>query len=187
MYFLLADNPKVRSEQDLVTGIVIFLGASLIPIVLFSVLSSNKASLDSEDFKEKFKILTDNLRRSSNNWQPAGFWLYPSMFLRRWLFCLVPILFLGLPYFQFQALAVMTLVFSTLYFNLKPQIDRKRRRIEEVNECLLALMVYHQILFTSFHDNIDLKFWSGYSYIFLIVGLLLANFLQIMVVIVHSC
>mmetsp|Transcript_23509 Transcript_23509/g.36194 ORF Transcript_23509/g.36194 Transcript_23509/m.36194 type:complete len:87 (-) Transcript_23509:512-772(-) len=72
----------------------------------------------------------------------------------------------------------MTLFFSMSYFSLKPQLDRARRRIEQVNECLVAVYVYHLIIFTEFQKDPALAFAAGYSLIFLMSSLLAVNMIH---------
>ena len=72
------------------------------------------------------------------------------------------------------------------YFYVKPQIDPWRRKVEQINELLTSIMVYHLLIFSDFQPDLDLSFNAGYSFCFFLIMLILANFLNMIMNVIHS-
>ena len=189
MYLTYQDNEAVRDQTDFISGLTIYFVALLIPFCLSIFLYVNFENIDSDEMKKKYEILSQGmfLRKEASFWDLSGVWHYPIVFFRRWVFCLIPVLFLSRPCFQFIGIAISNLGFSAAYFFVRPQLDPIRRLIEQFNECVFSILIYHLILFTEYRSSLLLSYYAGWSFVGFIGILVLGNIVSLIISIIRSC
>ena len=115
VYLTYISNPLLRNGEDLAIGLALMTGTFAIPVGLMYLVYKRR-----ENLGEQFKIISEGFYSSSNNWKTSGYWHYPLMFLRRWVFCFIPVIFFKWAFFQYQGLVISTLIYSGLYFEIRP-------------------------------------------------------------------
>ena len=64
----------------------------------------------------------------------------------------------------------------------RPIKDRTDMRTEIINEFILGLATHYMVIFTDFCSNMTFKFNSGYGYICIVIGIIILNLGQIVLI-----
>ena len=107
--------------------------------------------------------------------------LYNPIFMARRLIFAFLIVFLEDYAITQLQYAVMSSALFIIYLNLcRPYIFSKMTRSEIMNEVINLVVTYHYLLFTNFVDDIEMRFYIGWSSIGLTILLISINMLIIL-------
>lgn len=92
--------------------------------------------------------------------------LYYSMFLiRRLLFVAFPTFLYNFSVLPLQLLMLTQTFYVIYYQGIRPHSSTTRVRLEIFNEIMVMVALYHIICFSEFNMDVQMQYYSGYSYI----------------------
>jgi hypothetical protein len=152
------------------------IGASvylLYPLMCVYVIQSHSVkNLQTPLVKSQIGGLYLDIKISRRHW---GKFYYPVFIIRRYLFVLIPVLFVGRDFYQLQALVFVSSLYVITYAQNLPHVSLVKQRLELFNESTIMFVNYHMICYTLFVQDLYTQFLMGYSMTGLLAFIILVN------------
>lgn len=126
--------------------------------------------------KDKIGKIYVNISLHRSKW---GILYYPVFILRRLLFIMLPLIFLGHPYYQLQFLMFFNSLYIIQYCQIWPHSILGHAILEIFNESLVMVVSYHMICFTLFNLEEMQRFNMGWSFLVLIGFIIITNVIYV--------
>lgn len=137
-------------------------------------------ALNSEDFKSKFKNLTEGLRVESTL---GRYWTVIT--LARWsTLCIILVTLRGYYMFQIVSLLMQSVLVQTLIIHGQPMLVHVENKISLFNEIMVSLFLYVIITLTEYNQKVNpLKHECGMALVAIIVLTFSVNVMKAVVLI----
>lgn len=162
-----------QTTEDRVIALILFIAMFGYPILCWVVIQKYKQRLETPEIAIKISNLYQEVRlKFKQNWKLV---YYPLFLTRRIIFVAIPTFLYQFPTHQVQLLIFLTSLYILFYMGERPHWDTKRVQIEVFNELMILGACYHLICFSDFNLDVDAQFNMGYSFVALIILVVLVN------------
>lgn len=172
MFSLYSDTVSVIEALVSFFMVMLFL-CILLPLTAV-VFKYRAFQIKKEFFQKKYGNLVSEIIVNDRRRSTLSFW--PLFFIRRYIFVLIPSLFLtDFPALQIMSWTFVSSLYTIQYAFIRPHEKPSRQHLEIFHEIILMFINYHLFLMTQFNKEDKAIVYVGFSFIGLVVVVFVVN------------